>query len=117
MADLILPRSMVITNTITNYFMTAAAPIVLAAGTPVDIGIGAQSWLTDTGDAAASFIDVSVPVAGHQYAYELYVDGQKQESGLITEATGTVLELTSETAGTIPQNARIVYTIVDIGTA
>lgn len=117
MADLILPRSMVITNTITNYFMTAPTAIALTAATPVDIGIGPQTWLTDTGAAAAAFIDVSVPVAGHQYAYELYIDGQKQEEGLITDATSTVLELTSATAGTIPQFARVVYTIVDIGTA
>lgn len=121
MADLILPRSLVITSNIMNYFMTApVAGIALPATTATDIGPGVAglTWLDDTGATVTAFaVDPSSAPAGHQYFMELYVDGQKQQEGLITAVTTTTLVLTSTTAGTIPGSARIVFTVVDVGAA
>jgi len=119
MANLILPRSAVVTNEIMNFFMTApVGGIALPAATAIDIGPTIESWFDDTGSSISEFpVNPSVSPSGHQYAYQLYVDGQIQELGLITTVNTISLFLTSTTAATIPPNARIVFTVVDIGTA
>lgn len=117
MANLILPRSPVVSYTLYNYFMTApAGGIALAANTAVDIGPGnvTYSWADNTGAAITQFVvDYSAPVAGHQYGIEFYVEGQLQQQGLVTDLTTVILELTSVTAGTIPQGSRVTLTILD----
>jgi len=120
MADLILPRafSVEVTYDVLNYFMTAPGTgIDLPATTPTDIGPTAQSWVDDTGAAITQFaVDISTPPAGTEYAYQLIVDGQLQEEGLVTDATATTLELTADTAATIPGEARVVFTIFQVVT-
>lgn len=120
MASLILPRSISVEvdYTIYNYFMTAPLlGISLPANTATDIGPGQETWLDDTGSTAATFaVDVSNPPAGTVYAYQLLVDGQVQEEGLVTDVTNAVLELTSVDAATIPSLARVVFTIFAVVT-
>lgn len=120
MASLILPRSIsvAVTYDILNYFMTApVGGIALPAGTATDIGPGAEAWLDDTGAPITQFaVDISTTPAGTEYAYQLIVDGQVQEEGLVTDATAAVLELTSATAATIPSEARVVFTIFQVVT-
>lgn len=120
MASLILPRSIsvAVAYEVLNYFMIApAGGIALAADTATDIGPTAETWLDDTGATVTEFaVDVSTPPAGTEYAYQLIVDGQLQEEGLVTDVTATVLELTSTAAGTIPGEARVVFTIFQVVT-
>ncbi|MHA6481210.1 hypothetical protein ACX1C1_04805 [Paenibacillus sp. strain BS8-2] len=120
MASLILPRpfSVAVAYEIMNYFMIApTGGIVLTANTPEDIGPATETWLDDTGATVTQFaVDISTPPPGTEYAYQLIVDGQVQEEGLVTDVTDTVLELTSTTAGTIPEDARIVFTIFQVVT-
>ena len=120
MASLILPRSIsvAVTYEVLNYFLTApAGGITLPANTATDIGPATETWLDDTGATVTQFaVDVSTPPAGTQYAYQLIVDGQVQEEGLVTDVTATVLELTSVDAATIPADARIVFTIFQVVT-
>jgi hypothetical protein len=120
MASLILPRSIsvAVAYEIMNYFMTApVGGIALAADTATDIGPAQETWLDDTGATVTQFaVDISTPPAGTEYAYQLIVDGQVQEEGLVTDVTATVLELTSTSAGTIPAEARIVFTIFQVVT-
>lgn len=120
MASLILPRSIsvAVDYSILNYFMTApAGGIALAANTATDVGPAEQSWLDDTGATVTQFaVDISTPPPGTEYAYQLIVDGQVQEDGLVTNVTDTVLELTSVDAATIPAEARVVFTIFQVVT-
>ncbi|RJX36984.1 hypothetical protein D3P09_26135 [Paenibacillus pinisoli] len=120
MASLILPRSIsvAVDYSILNYFMTApVGGIALAANTATDIGPAEESWVDDTGTAITQFaVNVSTPPPGTEYAYQLIVDGQVQEEGLVTTVSDTVLSITSATAATIPGEARIVFTIFQVVT-
>ncbi|MEK3885195.1 hypothetical protein [Paenibacillus sp. PL2-23] len=120
MASLILPRSFTVTvdYDVLNYFMTVpAGGITLPAATPTDIGPSVQTWLDGTGATVTQFaVDISTPPAGTEYAYQLIVDGQVQEEGLVTNVTDTVLELTSADAAAIPNRSQIVFTIFQVVT-
>ncbi|MCU6708374.1 hypothetical protein M6D81_06565 [Paenibacillus sp. J5C_2022] len=120
MADLILPRSLsvAVDYQIYNYFMTAPLlGIALPSATATDIGPTQETWEDDTGTTITEFaVDVSNPPAGTTYAYQLIIEGQVQEEGLMTDVTNTVLELTSASAGTIPSLARVVLTIYQVDT-
>ncbi|WP_147384550.1 hypothetical protein [Paenibacillus sp. 1011MAR3C5] len=120
MASLILPRSIsvAVDYSILNYFMTApAGGIALAANTATNIGPAEETWLDDTGATVTQFaVNVSTPPPGTEYAYQLIVDGQVQEEGLVTTVSDTVLEITSATAATIPSEARIVFTVFEVVT-
>ncbi|GBG07221.1 hypothetical protein B1748_18260 [Paenibacillus sp. MY03] len=120
MASLILPRAftVAVAYDVLNYFMIApVGGISLPAATATDIGPAVETWLDDTGATVTTFaVDISTPPAGTEYAYQLIVDGQLQEEGLVTSVTDAVLELTSATAATIPSEARVVFTIFQVVT-